>query len=58
MNAAEVYNDQNLGDERLNAVNYYLTWPIQYETLIKEAQRRNLIYGGPTDTVKKIEGKS
>jgi len=43
-NASEVFHDQNLGDERLNAVNYYLTWPVQYESLIKEAQRRNLIY--------------
>lgn len=49
MNAAEVYGEQQLGDDRLAAVNYYLQWPLQYETLIAEAQRRNLIY-------RKVEG--
>jgi hypothetical protein len=44
MNAAEVYSEQQLGDERLNAMNYYLQWPVQYESLIAEAQRRQLIY--------------
>lgn len=44
MNAAEVYSEQQLGDERLNAVEYYLQWPIQYETLVTEAQRRGLIW--------------
>lgn len=47
MNAAEVYSEQQLGDERLNAVEYYLQFPIQYETLIEEAVRRKLIYRGP-----------
>ncbi len=46
MNAAEVYTDQQLGEHRLNAVNYYLAWPLQYEELILEAQRRHLIYRG------------
>lgn len=52
MNAAEVYNDAQLGDERLNAVNYYLQWPIQYEVLIEEAQRRHLLYRAVEGLVK------
>ena len=44
MNAAEVYTEKQLGEDRLNAVNYYLQWPVQYESLITEAQRRGLIY--------------
>ena len=47
MNAAEVYSEQQLGDARLAAVGYYLQWPIQYESLIMEAQRRGLIYRVP-----------
>lgn len=43
MNAAEVYSEQQLGSERLNAVNYYLQFPIQYETLVEEAVRRHLL---------------
>lgn len=43
-NGSEVYHETQLDDDRLAAVNYYLQWPIQYETLIAEAQRRNLIY--------------
>jgi len=44
MNAAEVYHESQLGEHRLAAVQYYLGWPIQYETLIEEAQRRKLLY--------------
>ena len=47
MNAAEVYSEQQLGDARLAAVGYYLQWPIQYEELVREAQRRHLIYRMP-----------
>jgi len=43
MNAAEVYSEKQLGD-MTDAVNYYLQWPIQYESLVAEAQRRKLIY--------------
>lgn len=62
MNAAEVYSERQLGEGRLAAVNYYLTWPIQYETMILEAQRRHLIYRGEdaevrSDGVKKLERK-
>lgn len=55
MNAAEIYGDGILDDTDKDALNYYLQWPIQYESLIKEAQRRNLIYSEPTQ--KKLEGK-
>lgn len=54
-NALEVYSESQLGDARLEAVNYYLIWPIQYETMIKEAQRRHLIYRGD-DVEVQIEG--
>ena len=57
MNAAEVYGEQQLGEDRLGAVNYYLQWPVQYESLIQEAMRRHLIYEGPTDTIKKLKEK-
>jgi len=63
MNAAEVYSETQLGNDRLNAVNYYLQWPIQYEELVLEAQRRHLIYRGPVaevasdGPVKKLERK-
>ena len=50
MNAAEVYGEQQLGDARLAAVEYYLEWPIQYETLVNEAIRRNLLYRGDAAT--------
>lgn len=52
MNAAEVYSEQQLGDARLDAVEYYLQWPIQYETLVKEAQRRGLIWRNVPGLVK------
>ena len=53
MNAAEMFSEQQLGNDRLNAVGYYLQWPIQYETMVQEAQRRKLIYRIeiPTPTV-------
>jgi hypothetical protein len=50
MNAAETFSEMQLDDKtRMEATNYYLQWPIQYESLIAEAQRRNLIY-------RKVEG--
>lgn len=39
MNAAETYSEG-----MKDATEYYLQWPIQYETLIAEAQRRGLIF--------------
>jgi hypothetical protein len=54
MNAAEVYSEQQLGEARLAAVSYYLQWPIQYESLIQEAQRRHLIYRMPEEV--QVEG--
>lgn len=53
MNAAETYTDQQLGNVDMDAVNYYLQWPIQYETLIEEAQRRHLIYRKAEGLVKR-----
>lgn len=53
MNAAEVYSESQLGEDRLNAVNYYLQWPVQYESLVAEAQRRHLIYREVEGIVKK-----
>lgn len=53
MNAAEVFTDQNLGKDRLKAVGYYLQWPIQYEALVLEARRRNLIFRNIPGLVKK-----
>lgn len=45
MNAAETYGQQQVdGLDWSDAVEYYLQWPIQYETLIAEASRRKLIY--------------
>lgn len=45
MNAAEVYHEtQFREDDRLEMVNYYLQFPVQYENLVAEAQRRQLIY--------------
>lgn len=57
MNALEVWSEHKLGDDRLAAVNYYLQWPIQYDTLIAEAQRRGLIYRG-VEGIKKLKGKN
>ena len=39
---------RDLKEETLydNPVQYYLQWPIQYEALVAEAQRRGLIYRG------------
>jgi hypothetical protein len=36
-----------------DALSYYLQWPIQYDTLIAEAQRRGLITRGVEGLVKK-----
>lgn len=47
MNAAETY-----GEGMMDATNYYLQWPIQYETLVKEAQRRGLIFRNAEGLVK------
>ena len=53
MNAAETFSEYQMDDEtRLDATNYYLQWPIQYETLIAEAQRRKLIYRAVEGIVK------
>jgi hypothetical protein len=58
MNAAEVYSEQQLGEDRLTAVNYYLQWPVQYDSLVVEAQRRGLIRADeeiPTSTRKRLK---
>jgi hypothetical protein len=53
INTAEVYFDRNFSEkDRLEMANYYAEWPIQYETLIAEAQRRHLIYRGIQGIVK------
>lgn len=57
MNAAEVYTEHQLGSQRFDAVNYYLQWPIQYETLVEEAQRRHLIYRAVEGLVPIKKGK-
>jgi hypothetical protein len=47
MNAAEVYSEMQFReDDRNEMVNYYLQFPVQYESLVAEAQRRQLIYRG------------
>lgn len=38
MNAAEKY-----GEGDIDLASYYMQWPPQYEEMIKEAQKRNLI---------------
>lgn len=53
MNAAECFFEDQLGDIRLEATEYYLQWPIQYERLIEEAQRRGLIYRNIKGIVKR-----
>jgi len=51
--AAEVYHERAFDKETRNEMaNYYLQWPIQYETLIAEAQRRGLITRGVEGLVK------
>jgi hypothetical protein len=40
----EVYQDSLNNGVTPGMLDYYSKWPIQYETLIKEAQRRNLIF--------------
>jgi hypothetical protein len=44
-NAAEVWSDVQFdANARSEMAAYYLNWPIQYDTLIAEAQRRGLIH--------------
>lgn len=51
--AFEVYNEHAFGENtRLEMARYYLQWPIQYETMIAEAQRRGLITRGVEGLVK------
>jgi len=53
MNAAECYQEESLNHpDKMQVVQYYLEWPIQYETLIAEAQRRGLITRGVEGLVK------
>lgn len=53
MNAAEVYSQQKMdGMDWKDAIEYYMQWPAQYESLVAEAQRRNLIYRAVNGTVK------
>lgn len=47
MNAAETYIEG-----MKDATEYYLQWPIQYETMITEAQRRGLIFRNTPGLVK------
>lgn len=47
MNAAETYSEG-----MKDATEYYLQWPIQYDALIAEAQRRGLINRGVEGLVK------
>lgn len=44
-NVTEIAHDHELmgRDTAMEAANYYAQWPIQYDTLVQEAQRRNLI---------------
>ena len=48
-NSAEIF--YTLANQ--DAMEYYLQWPEQYESLIAEAQRRGLIYRGIEGTTKK-----
>ena len=51
--AVEVYSDKAFDSAFRNEMtNYYLQWPIQYETMIAEAQRRGLITRGVEGLVK------
>lgn len=46
MNAAEKY-----GEGDIDLASYYMQWPPQYEKMIKEAKKRNLIHrDGPVAT--------
>lgn len=47
MNAAETYSEG-----MMDATEYYLQWPIQYECMIAEAQRRGLIFRNVEGIVK------
>lgn len=54
MNAAETYGDMNFSQkDRHEMTEYYLQWPVQYEVMIAEAQRRGLITRGVEGLVKK-----
>lgn len=51
--AFEVYQERAFGEDmRREMTNYYLAWPIQYETMVAEAQRRGLITRGVEGLVK------
>jgi hypothetical protein len=51
--AAEVYHERAFDKATRNEMaNYYLQWPIQYEVMIAEAQRRGLITRGVEGLVK------
>jgi hypothetical protein len=53
MNAAECYTQEGLNHpDKMAMVEYYLDWPIQYDTMIAEAQRRKLINRGVEGLVK------
>ncbi len=53
-NASEVYHERAFDKAFRNEMaNYYLQWPIQYETMIAEAQRRGLLTRGVEGLVKK-----
>jgi hypothetical protein len=53
-NAAEVYSEESLNHpDKMEMVHYYLEWPIQYDTMIAEAQRRKLIHRGMEGLVKR-----
>src|SRR3982751_7017147 len=45
INAAECYSEENLNHpDKMQMVEYYLEWPVQYPILVAEAQRRGLIH--------------
>lgn len=53
MSAVEIFHDQqDKSGDWSDALNYYLQWPPQYETMIVEAQRRNLIFRNVQGLVK------
>lgn len=52
-NVLEVYTDAIRNEINMDdAVTYYAQWPIQYENLVKEAQRRNLLWRNVPGIVK------
>lgn len=53
-NALECYNQDSLNHpDKMEMITYYLEWPIQYDTMIAEAQRRGLMNRGVEGIVKK-----